>query len=98
MVYWIIAILGAFLGIIGIDIILHYGKTKTSTVIILIAVSLLLADFYVYSVDSALKFGKNMAYEEIEEQQRIETITNKQNEIIEKYNIESEELEILRAK
>lgn len=98
MVYFIIALLGAFLGIIGIDIILHYGKTKTSTVIILIAVSLLLADFYVYSVDSALKFGKSTAYEEIEEQQRIETLTEQQNEIIEKYDITPEELEVLIAK
>ncbi len=98
MVYFIIALLCVFLGIIGIDIILHYGKTKTSIVIILIAVSLLLADFYVYSVESALKFGKNIAYEEIEEQQRIETLAEQQNEIIEKYNITPEELEVLIAK
>lgn len=98
MVYLIIALLGIFLGIIGIDIILHYGKTKTSAVIILIAVSLLLSDFYVYSVDSALKLGKNSAYEELEEQKRIETIEQQQNEIIEKYSITPEELEILIAK
>ena len=98
MVYFIIALICIFLGVIGIDIIMHYGKTKTSSVIILIAVSLLLADFYVYSVDSALKFGKNMAYEEIEEQQRIETLAEQQNEIIEKYNIAPEELEVLIAK
>lgn len=98
MVYFIIALICIFLGVIGIDIIMHYGKTKTSSVIILIAVSLLLADFYVYSVDSALKFGKNMAYEELEEQQRIETLAEQQNEIIEKYNIAPEELEVLKAK
>lgn len=98
MVYFIIALICIFLGIIGIDIRLHFGKTTTSSVIILIVVSMLLADFYVYSVDSALKFGKNSAYEELEEQQRIETITNKQNEIIEKYSITPEELEVLKAK
>lgn len=98
MVYFIIALIFSFLGIIGIDIRMHYGKTKTSSVIILIAVSMLLADFYVYSVDSALKFGKNMAYEELEEQQRIETLAEHQNEIIEKYNIAPEELEVLKAK
>ena len=98
MIYFIFALLCIFLVTIGIDIRLHYGKTKSGSIIILIAVSMLLADFYVYSVDSALKFGKNMAYEEIEEQQRIETITNKQNEIIEKYSITPEELEVIRAK
>ena len=98
MIYFIIALIFSFLAIIGIDIRLHFGKTKTSSVIILIAVSMLLADFYVYSVDSALKFGKNMAYEEIEEQQRIETLAEQQNEIVEKYNITPEELEIIRAK
>lgn len=98
MVYFIIALICIFLGIIGIDIRLHYGKTTTSSVIILIAVSMLLADFYVYSVDSALKFGKNSAYEELEEQKRIETIAQQQNEIIEKYSITPEELEVLTAK
>lgn len=98
MVYFIIALIFSFLGIIGIDIRLHFGKTTTSSVIILLAVSMLLADFYVYSVDSALKFGKKTAYEEIEEQKRIETIANKQNEIIEKYNITPEELSILNEK
>lgn len=98
MVYFIIALICIFLGIIGIDIRLHFGKTTTSSVIILLAVSMLLADFYVYSVDSALKFGKNSAYEEIEEQKRIETIEQQQNEIIEKYSITPEELEVLISK
>ena len=98
MVYFIIALICSFLGVIGIDIRMHYGKTKAGSVIILIAVSMLLADFYVYSVDSALKFGKNTAYEEIEEQKRIETLAEHQNEIIEKYNITPEELSILNEK
>lgn len=98
MVYFIIALICSFLGVIGIDIRMHYEKTKTSSVIILIAVSMLLADFYVYSVDSALKFGKNTVYEEIEEQQRIETLAEQQNEIVEKYNITPEELEVLTSK
>lgn len=98
MVYFIFALICIFLGIIGIDIRLHFGKTTASSVIILIAVSMLLADFYVYSVDSALKFGKNSAYEELEEQQRVETLAEQQNEIIEKYSITPEELEVLIAK
>ena len=98
MIYFIFALLCIFLVTIGIDIRLHYGKTKSGSIIILFAVSLLLADFYVYSVDSAIDFGKNMAYEEIEEQQRIETLAEQQNEIIEKYSITQEELEVIRAK
>lgn len=98
MVYFIIALLCIFLVIIGIDMRLHFEKTTTSSVIILIAVSMLLADFYIYSVDSAIKFGKNSAYKEIEEQKRIETIEQQQNEIIEKYSITPEELEVLIAK
>ena len=98
MVYFIFALLCIFLVTIGIDVGLHYGKTKSGSIIILFAVSLLLADFYVYSVDSALKFGKNMAYQEIEEQQRVATLAEQQNEIIEKYSITPDELELIRAK
>ena len=97
MVYFIIALLCILVAIIGVDIRIKIDK-HSGNLITLISVALLLADFYIFSVCSAIEFGKSAVYKELEEQQRIETITNKQNEIIEKYNIESEELEILRAK
>lgn len=97
MVYFIFALLCILAIIMGVDVRLKIDK-HSGNLITLIAVSLLLADFYIFSVCSAIEFGKNSAYEEIEEQQRIATLTEQQNEIIEKYNIESEELEILRAK
>ena len=97
MVYFIIALLCILVAIIGVNVRIKIDK-HSGNLITLIAVALLLADFYIFSVCSAIEFGKSTVYKEIEEQQRIETITNKQNEIIEKYNIESEELEILRAK
>ena len=97
MVYFIIALLGILVAIIGVDFRLKIDK-HSGNLITLIAVSLLLADFYIFSVCSAIDFGKSTVYKELEEQQRIETITNKQNEIIEKYNIAPEELEILREK
>ena len=97
MVYFIIALI-CILGIImGVDVRKKIDK-NTGNIITLISVALLLADFYIFSVCSAIDFGKNTVYKEIEEQQRIETITNKQDKIVEKYNITPEELEILRAK
>ena len=97
MVYFIIALLCILVAIIGVDVRLKIDK-YSGNLITLISVALLLADFYIFSVCSAIDFGKNTAYEEMNEQQRIETITNKQNEIIEKYNITPEELEVLIAK
>lgn len=97
MVYFIIALI-CILGIImGVDVRKKIDK-NSGNIITLISVALLLADFYIFSVCSAIEFGKNTVYEEIKEQQRIETITNKQNEIIEKYNITPEELSILNEK
>ena len=81
----------------GVDVRKKIDK-NSGNIITLIAVSLLLADFYIFSVCSAIDFGKNTVYKGLEEQQRIETITNKQDKIVEKYNITPEELEILRAK
>ena len=97
MIYFIIALLCILVAIIGVDVRLKIDK-YSGNLITLISVALLLADFYIFSVCSAIDFGKNTVYKELEEQQRIETITNKQNEIIEKYNIAPEELEVLRAK
>ncbi len=97
MVYFIFALLCILAVIIGVDVRTKIDKSS-GNIITLIAISLLLADFYIFSVCSAIEFGKNTVYKEIAEQQRIETITNKQNEIIEKYNITSEELEVLKAK
>lgn len=97
MVYFIIALLCILVAIIGVDVRIKIDK-HSGSIITLIAVSLLLADFYIFSVCSAIEFGKNTVYKELEEQKRIETITNKQNEIIEKYNITPEELEVLTAK
>lgn len=97
MVYFIIALLCIIVAIIGVDVRVKIDK-HDGNLITLIAISLLLADFYIFSVCSAIEFGKSTVYEELEEQQRIETITNKQNEIIEKYNIEPEELEILNER
>ena len=97
MVYFIIALLGILVAIIGVNVRIKIDK-QSGNLITLIAVALLLADFYIFSVCSAIDFGKSTVYEELEEQQRIETITNKQNEIIEKYNITPEELEVLIAK
>ena len=97
MVYFIIALF-CILGIImGVDVRAKIDK-GSGNIITLISVALLLADFYIFSVCSAIEFGKSTVYKEIAEQQRIETITNKQNEIIEKYNITPEELEVLKAK
>lgn len=97
MVYFIIVLI-CILGIImGVDVRKKIDN-NSGNIITLISVALLLADFYIFSVCSAIDFGKNTVYKEIEEQQRIETITNKQNEIIEKYNITPEELEVLTAK
>ena len=97
MVYFIIALI-CILGIImGVDVRKKIDK-NSGNIITLISVALLLADFYIFSVCSAIDFGKNTVYKELEEQKRIETITNKQNEIIEKYNITPEELEVLKAK
>ena len=97
MVYFIIALI-CILGIImGVDVRKKIDK-NSGNIITLISVALLLADFYIFSVCSAIEFGKNTVYKELEEQKRIETITNKQNEIIEKYNITPEELEVLKAK
>ena len=81
----------------GVDVRLKIDK-HSGNLITLIAVSLLLADFYIFSVCSAIEFGKNSAYEEIEEQQRIATLTEQQNEIIEKYSITPEELSILNER
>ena len=97
MVYFIIALLCILVAIIGVDVRKKIDK-NSGNIITLISVALLLADFYIYSVSSAIDFGKNTVYKEIEEQQRIETITNKQNEIIEKYNITPEELSILNER
>lgn len=96
MVYFIFALLCIIAIIMGVDVRLKIDK-HSGNLITLIAVSLLLADFYIFSVCSAIEFGKSTVYKELEEQQRIETITNKQNEIIEKYNITPEELELIRA-
>ena len=97
MVYFIFALLCILAIIMGVDVRLKIDK-YSGNIITLIAVSLLLADFYIFSVCSAIDFGKNTVYKELEEKQRVETITNKQNEIIEKYNITPEELELIRAK
>ena len=97
MVYFIIALI-CILGIImGVDVRKKIDK-NSGNIITLISVALLLADFYIFSVCSAIDFGKNSAYEEIEEQKRVETLAEQQNEIIEKYNIAPEELEVLKAK
>ena len=97
MVYFIFALI-CILGIImGVDVRKKIDK-NSGNIITLISVALLLADFYIFSVCSAIDFGKNTVYKEIEEQQRIETITNKQDKIVEKYNITPEELEVLKAK
>ena len=97
MIYFIFALL-CILGIImGVDVRLKIDK-NSGNIITLISVALLLADFYIFSVCSAIDFGKSTVYKELEEQQRIEIITNKQNEIIEKYNITPEELSILNEK
>ena len=97
MVYFIFALLCILAIIMGVDVRLKIDK-HSGNIITLIAISLLLADFYIFSVCSAIEFGKSTVYKELEEQQRIETITNKQNEIIEKYNITPEELEILNER
>ena len=97
MVYFIIALLCILVAIIGVDVRIKIDK-HSGNLITLIAISLLLADFYIFSVCSAIEFGKSTVYKELEEQQRIETITNKQNEIVEKYNITPEELEVLKEK
>ena len=97
MVYFIIALICILVAIIGIKVRVKIDK-HGGNLITLIAISLLLADFYIFSVCSAIEFGKSTVYKELEEQQRIETITNKQNEIIEKYNITPEELSILNEK
>ena len=97
MVYFIIALICILAIIMGVDVRKKIDK-HSGNIITLISVSLLLADFYIFSVCSAIDFGKNTVYKEIEEQQRIETITNKQNEIIEKYNITPEELSILNER
>ena len=97
MVYFIFAIFCILGIVIGVDVRAKIDKSS-GNIITLIAVSLLLADFYIFSVCSAIEFGKNTVYKEIEEQQRIETLTEQQNEIIEKYNITPEELEILNEK
>ena len=97
MVYFIIALLCILVATIGVDVRAKIDKSS-GNIITLISVALLLADFYIFSVCSAIEFGKNTVYKELEEQQRIETITNKQNEIIEKYNITPEELSILNEK
>ena len=97
MVYFIFALL-CILGIImGVDVRLKIDK-HSGNIITLISVALLLADFYIFSVCSAIDFGKNTVYKEIEEQQRVESLAEQQNEIIEKYNITPEELEVLTAK
>ena len=97
MVYFIIALLCILVAIIGVDVRIKIDK-HSGNLITLISVALLLADFYIFSVCSAIEFRKSTVFEALEEQQRIETITNKQNEIIEKYNMAPEELEVLRAK
>lgn len=97
MVYFVIALLSILIAIIGVDVRLKIDK-HSGNLITLISVALLSADFYIFSVCSAIEFGKSTVYKELEEQQRIETITNKQNEIIEKYNITPEELSILNEK
>ena len=97
MVYFIIALICIFAAIIGVDVRVKIDK-HGGNIITLIAISLLLADFYIFSVCSAIEFGKSTVYKELEEQQRIETITNKQNEIIEKYNITPEDLSILNER
>ena len=97
MVYFIIALLCILAIIMGVDVRLKIDK-HSGNIITLISVSLLLADFYIFSVCSAIEFGKNTVYKELEEQQRIETLAEQQNEIIEKYNITPEELEVLTAK
>ena len=97
MVYFIFALLCILAIIMGVDVRLKIDK-HSGNIITLIAISLLLADFYIFSVCSAIEFGKSTVYKELEEQQIIETITNKQNEIIEKYNITPEELEILNER
>ena len=97
MVYFIFALLCILAIIMGVDVRMKIDK-HSGNLITLIAVSLLLADFYIFSVCSAIEFGKSTVYKELEEQQRIETITNKQNEIIEKYNITPEELSILNER
>ena len=81
----------------GVDVRLKIDK-HSGNIITLISVALLLADFYIFSVCSAIDFGKNTVYKELEEQQRIETLAEQQNEIIEKYNITPDELELIRAK
>ena len=97
MVYFIFALI-CILGIImGVDVRLKIDK-HSGNIITLISVALLLADFYIFSVCSAIDFGKNTVYKELEEQQRIETLAEQQNEIIEKYNITPDELELIRAK
>ena len=97
MIYFIFALLCILAVIIGVDVRTKIDKSS-GNIITLIAISLLLADFYIFSVCSAIEFGKSTVYKEIEEQQRIETITNKQDKIVEKYNITPEELEVLKAK
>ena len=97
MIYFIFALLCILAIIMGVDVRKKIDKNSGS-LITLIAVALLLADFYIFSVCSAIDFGKNTVYKEIEEQQRIETLAEQQNEIIEKYNITPEELEVLTAK
>ena len=97
MVYFIFAIFCILGIVIGVDVREKIDKSS-GNIITLIAVSLLLADFYIFSVCSAIEFGKNTVYKELEEQQRIETLTEQQNEIIEKYSITPEELELIRAK
>lgn len=97
MVYFIIALLCILVIVMGVGVRIKIDK-HSGNLITFIAVSLLLADFYIFSVCSAIDFGKNTVYKELEEQQRIETLAEQQNEIIEKYNIEPEELEILKAK
>lgn len=97
MVYFIIALLCIIVAIIGVDVRTKIDK-HGGNIITLIAISLLLADFYIFSVCYAIEFGKSTVYKELEEQQRIETIEQQQNEIIEKYNITPEELSILNER
>ena len=97
MVYFIFALICILAIIMGVDVRLKIDK-HSGNIITLISVALLLSDFYIFSVCSAIDFGKNTVYKEIEEKQRIETLANKQNEIIEKYSITPEELEVLTAK
>ena len=87
-----------FVALIGIIIWANNTRKLWAIMITVFSIIALVVNFFLYTVNSAIDYGKETAYKQIEEQKRIEILTEQQNEIISKLNITSEELELLRAK